>query len=86
MNDDPAPAAATAKKPRTNLQERVISGLVLGAIVFALTWFGGAACSPSAWRTSESTMMMRVKLVIISTIAGMKLSSVISSSVWMVRL
>ena len=31
-------------------------------------------------------MMVRVKLVIISTIAGMKLSSVISSKVWMVRL
>jgi hypothetical protein len=37
---------------------------------------------PSAWRSSDSTMMMRVKLVIISSAAGRKVSAVIRSSVW----
>lgn len=31
------------KKPRSNLQLRVISALVLAAVVLALTWWGGAA-------------------------------------------
>jgi hypothetical protein len=47
-----------------------------------ITWFGGAVWVPSAWRSSDSTMMMRVKLVIISSAAGMKVSAVISSRVW----
>ena len=34
------------------------------------TWFGGNCCVPSACRSSASTMTMRVKLVIISRIAG----------------
>ena len=46
------------------------------------TWFGGAACVPSAWRSSDSTMTMRVKLVISSSTAGRKLSAVKKSSVW----
>ena len=36
------------------------------------TWFGGDVCVPSAWRSSDSTMMMRVKPVIISSTAGRK--------------
>lgn len=36
---------------------------------------------PNAWRSSDSTMMMRVNEVIISTMAGMKLRPVISSSI-----
>ena len=42
--------------------------------------FGGVVAVPSAWRKSESTMMMRVKLVIISTIAGRN-DSIVSSSI-----
>ncbi|EXI84493.1 MAG: hypothetical protein AW12_02445 [Candidatus Accumulibacter sp. BA-94] len=45
------------------------------------TWFGGEVCVPSACRSSERTMMMRVKLVIISSAAGMKVSAVSVSSV-----
>jgi hypothetical protein len=37
-----------------------------------------------AWRSSARTMMMRVKLVIIRMLAGMKVIAVISSSVWIV--
>jgi hypothetical protein len=40
------------------------------------TWFGGAACVPSAWRSRLSTMTMRVKLVISSSTAGRKLRAV----------
>ena len=47
-----------------------------------ITWFGGAACVPSAWRSSVSTMTMRVKPVISSSTAGRKLSAVKNSSVW----
>src|SRR5688572_33052231 len=34
------------------------------------TWLGGSCWVPIAWRSSDSTMMIRVKLVIISRIAG----------------
>ena len=34
------------------------------------TWFGGNCCVPSACRSSDSTMMIRVKLVIMIRIAG----------------
>ena len=47
-----------------------------------MTWLGGEVCVPSAWRNSESTMMMRVKAVIMSRIAGRKVSAVRKSSVW----
>jgi hypothetical protein len=43
---------------------------------------GGEVCVPRAWRSSESTMMMRVKLVIISSSAGRKVMLVSSSRVW----
>ena len=46
------------------------------------TWFGGAACVPSAWRRRLSTMTMRVKLVISRSTAGRKLSAVKKSRVW----
>ena len=45
------------------------------------TWFGGAACVPSAWRTRLSTMTMRVKPVISSSSAGRNDSAVKNSSV-----
>jgi hypothetical protein len=48
-----------------------------------MTWLGGAACVPSAWRIRLSTMAMRVKAVIISSTAGRKPSAVKNSSVWM---
>ncbi|MGF6678319.1 hypothetical protein OKW44_006193 [Paraburkholderia sp. WSM4174] len=35
---------------------------------------------PSAWRSSDNTITMRVKLVIISTIAGRN-DSIVSSSI-----
>ena len=46
------------------------------------TWLGGDVCVPSACRSSDSTMMMRVNPVIISSAAGMKVSAVSVSSVW----
>ena len=48
------------------------------------TWLGGACTVPSAWRSSDSTMMMRVNEVIISRIAGRNVSEVRNSSVWIV--
>ncbi len=47
------------------------------------TWFGGEVWVPSAWRSSERTMMMRVKLVIINRPAGMNVSAVSVIRVWM---
>ncbi len=47
----------------------------------SITWFGGADGVPSALRSRPSTMMMRVKLVIISSMAGRKVSEVNSTSV-----
>src|SRR3954467_439309 len=47
-----------------------------------ITWLGGAACVPMAWRNSDSTITMRVKPVIISRIAGRNDSAVKNSSVW----
>ena len=45
------------------------------------TWFGGADCVPMAWRSRDSTIMMRVKQVIIKRAAGKKVSDVIRMSV-----
>ncbi|MNP44002.1 hypothetical protein D3C76_1378480 [compost metagenome] len=45
------------------------------------TWFGGAEGVPSAFRSKPKTMMMRVKLVIISKMAGIKVSAVMKTSV-----
>ena len=42
---------------------------------------GGADGVPSALRSRPNTMMMRVKLVIISRIAGIKVSEVMNTSV-----
>ncbi|MCY1551450.1 hypothetical protein D9M68_877830 [compost metagenome] len=47
-----------------------------------ITWLGGADCVPSAWRSSESTITMRVKPVMSSSTAGRKESAVKNSSVW----
>src|SRR6185369_7551978 len=46
-----------------------------------ITWLGGAACVPIAWRRRLSTITMRVKPVIIRSTAGRKLSAVKNSSV-----
>ncbi|MNC18001.1 hypothetical protein D3C75_658940 [compost metagenome] len=45
------------------------------------TWFGGADGVPSALRNRPNTIMMRVKLVIISKIAGKNVSEVIKTNV-----
>src|SRR5471032_3270716 len=47
-----------------------------------MTWLGGAACVPMAWRNSDSTITIRVKPVIISRMAGRNDSAVKNSSVW----
>src|SRR4051812_47138160 len=39
-------------------------------------WLGGSCCVPSACRRSESTMMIRVKLVIMTKMAGANESTV----------
>ncbi|MNQ98952.1 hypothetical protein D3C85_1146720 [compost metagenome] len=44
-------------------------------------WFDGVCCRPRAWRRIENTMMIRVKLVISMTNAGMKLSAVMISRI-----
>src|SRR4051794_2617365 len=64
------------------------------------TWLGGNCCVPRAWRRRERTMMMRVKLVIISRTAGArertvrkatsfkveeKLSRLVRSGIWVGR-
>ena len=46
-----------------------------------ITWLGGAVCVPSAMRSSDSTMTMRVKTVVSSSSAGRKPSAVRNSSV-----
>src|SRR5262245_12674508 len=46
------------------------------------TWLGGEVWVPKACRNSERTMMMRVKPVIIRTMAGMNVRLVSSSRVW----
>ena len=46
-----------------------------------ITWLGGEACVPSAWRSSDSTMTMRVKPVISSSTAGRNASAVSTSRV-----
>src|ERR1700754_896675 len=46
-----------------------------------ITWFGGAACVPIAWRNRDSTITMRVRPVIISRMAGRNDSAVKKSSV-----
>ena len=46
------------------------------------TWFGGIDGVPSALRTKPSTMMIRVKLVIMIRIDGARLSTVSRTSSW----
>jgi hypothetical protein len=51
------------------------------------TWFGGMACTPRALRVSDSTMTMRVKLVISTSRAGasdMTVSPRIARIAWLV--
>ena len=43
------------------------------------TWLGGACCAPTPVRTKPSTTMIRVKLVIVSAIAGSSESTVSSA-------
>src|SRR4051812_28139164 len=50
------------------------------------TWLGGMACSPRAFLVSESTMTMRVKLVIIMSSAGATVSSVSATMIVMLWL
>ena len=44
--------------------------------VAKVTWFGGTPCRPRAFLVRDSTMMMRVKLVVITMSAGATDSSV----------
>jgi len=44
-------------------------------------WLLGAVCVPSAWRRIDNTMMMRVKAVIASNIAGNSVSTVIRMTI-----
>src|SRR4051812_10400365 len=50
------------------------------------TWLGGIDCNPRALRVSESTMTMRVKLVIIMRSAGATVSSVSATMIVMLWL
>ena len=51
-----------------------------------ITWLGGNCCVPSACRSRPITTMMRTKLVVISRIAGARLTTVSSSITWMLEL
>ena len=42
------------------------------------TWLGGEDCVPKAMRNNDRTMIMRVKLDIMSTIAGINVNEVSS--------
>src|SRR5262245_39496828 len=48
------------------------------------TWLGGNCCVPTAWRSRERTMMIRVKLVIISRMAGARERTVRKTTSWRV--
>lgn len=48
------------------------------------TWLEGVCCKPIAWRKIESTTIIRVNEVSIITMAGKKLSDVISSKICIV--
>src|SRR5947209_2538646 len=50
------------------------------------TWLGGMACRPKALRVSDSTMTMRVKLVIIIKMAGATVRSVSATMIVMLWL
>src|SRR5437868_5541556 len=50
------------------------------------TWLGGIDCRPRAFRVSDSTMTMRVKLVIIMSSAGATDSSVKATMIVMLSL
>jgi hypothetical protein len=45
------------------------------------TWFGGSVCSAMARRMNDSTMMMRVKLVSVTTSAGARVRTVRSRTI-----
>ena len=46
------------------------------------TWLGGVFWSPIAWRRIDRTMMIRVKLVIMSRIDGRTVSRLIRINIW----
>ena len=49
------------------------------------TWLEGVDCTPSAWRSNDSTMTMRVKLVINNSTEGRNDNAVSISSVCTLR-
>ena len=49
-------------------------------------WLVGVCAVPSAWRRIASTMMMRVKEVIMMSPAGSSVNALISSRIWRLRL
>src|SRR6185312_2541951 len=51
-----------------------------------ITWLGGSCCVPMAWRSKPSTTTIRTKLVVISRMAGARLSTVNSSMTCSVEL
>ncbi len=51
-----------------------------------MTWFGGSDCVPSACRNMLKTTITRTKQVVIKRMAGARLSTVSSSTTWIVAL
>ena len=51
----------------------------MNSAIDVITWLGGNCCVPSACRNRPSTTMIRTKLVVISRIAGARLTTVSSS-------
>ena len=56
-----------------------ISSSVMNSAIDVITWLGGNCCVPSACRNRPSTTMIRTKLVVISRMAGARLTTVSSS-------
>ena len=56
-----------------------MSSSVMNSAIDVITWLGGSCCVPRACRRRPSTTMIRTKLVVISRIAGARLTTVSSS-------
>ncbi len=62
-----------------SLHTGAISSSVMNRAIDVITWLGGNCCVPSACRNRPSTTMIRTKPVVISKMAGARLTTVSSS-------
>ena len=64
-----------------SLHTGAISSSVMNRRIDVITWLGGNCCVPSACRNRPSTTMIRTKPVVISRMAGARLTTVSSSMI-----